>query len=299
MWRVIALGVALWSVCSGTAMAWNGFGHMEVAAVAWEALTPTARIRVTALLKLNPDYETWIRGASDGERDKVSFMVASVWADTIKRNPRYRNDGSANGNRPPHSPEASQNIGYADTFRHRYWHFIDVPFSTDGTKLVEPEKPNAQTQIAMFRAALAPNSGASEDVRSYDLVWLIHLVGDVHQPLHSTSRFIREQPEGDAGGNLVAIRCPGCSSDRVLHAFWDDVLGSGNSPSQAAAAAAQLPKADASLAAIADENVWIDESVRVAKTYGHLEEWACQRSAVHGTRRSWVWRGLIGFGSDF
>lgn len=30
---------------------------------------------------------------------------------------------------------------------------------------------------------------ASDDVRSYDLVWLLHLVGDLHQPLHATSRF--------------------------------------------------------------------------------------------------------------
>ena len=268
MWRVIGLSIAWWWICCGTALAWNGFGHMEVAAIAWEALSPAARTQVIALLKLNPEYGIWVQGVAPSDQDKVAFMIASKWADAIKGDPQYRNDGAENGNRPPPGPQASQNIGYADMLRHRYWHFIDLPFSTDGTKLIEPVEPNAQTQIAMFRAALARNSGASDDVRSYDLVWLIHLVGDVHQPLHTTSRFTHDHPEGDAGGNLVPIHCPGCSADRVLHAFWDDVLGSTKaSPQEAAKAAAQLPRADARLAEITDENVWIGESLEVAKVY--------------------------------
>ena len=271
MWRLVVLVAASWSIGCGTAMGWNGFGHMEVAAVAWEALTPVARTHVTALLKLNPDYEKWLPDVAESDRNKVAFMVAATWADAIKRDARYKNDGTANGNRPPPGPQASQNIGYADKFRHRYWHFINRPFSTDGTKLIEPVEPNVQTQIAMFRSALASNSGASDDVRSYGLVWLIHLVGDVHQPLHATSRFTQDQPEGDAGGNLVAIRCPGCWADRALHAFWDDVLGPTSAlPQAAAAAAAKLPKAESNLAAIADEKVWIDESVQVAKTYVYV-----------------------------
>src|ERR1700730_12872831 len=67
---------------------------------------------------------------------------------------------------------------------------------------------NVQTQIPMFRSALRATSGASDDVRSYDLVWLIHLVGDVHQPLHTTSRFTHEQPKGDAGGTLGGDSLP-------------------------------------------------------------------------------------------
>jgi hypothetical protein len=268
MWRLIGLSITWWSICCGTALAWNGFGHMEVAAIAWEALSPAARTEVVALLKLNPEYGTWIQGVIPRDQDKNAFMNASKWADAIKGSAQYRNDGAENGNRTPPGPQASQNIGYADTLRHRYWHFIDRPFSTDGTRLIEPIEPNVQTQIAMFRAALARYSGASDDIRSYDLVWLIHLVGDVHQPLHTTSRFTHDHPEGDAGGNLVPIHCPGCSADRVLHAFWDDVLGTTKaSPHEAAKAAAQLPKADAGLAAISDANVWIDESFEAAKVY--------------------------------
>jgi S1/P1 Nuclease len=61
-------------------------------------------------------------------------------------------------------------------------------------------------------------------LKSYDLVWLMHLVGDVHQPLHSTARFTSTQPEGDDGGNGVKICNPTCGGN--LHSFWDDLPGS-------------------------------------------------------------------------
>ena len=37
---------------------------------------------------------------------------------------------------PTLGPKPDQNIGYADLFQHRYWHYIDLPFSRDGTPLV-------------------------------------------------------------------------------------------------------------------------------------------------------------------
>ena len=52
---------------------------------------------------------------------------------------------------------------------HRYWDFIDIPFSSDGTALTDPDIPNAQTQIVAFRETLR-NSGASDELKSYDLV---------------------------------------------------------------------------------------------------------------------------------
>jgi hypothetical protein len=43
-------------------------------------------------------------------------------------------------------------------------------------------------EYAHGRQTASPASGhgsASDDVKSYDLLWLIHLVGDTHQPLHA------------------------------------------------------------------------------------------------------------------
>jgi S1/P1 Nuclease len=251
---------------SAPAFAWNSFGHIEVAAVAWERMTPKARSRVDELLKLNPSYEAWTADVASYDRARVAFLSASTWADAIKGMTAYRNDGPSNGNRPPPGPEASQNIGYADHFRHKYWHFIDIPFSPDGSPLERPAALNIQTQIAMFRAALSA-AETPDDVKSYDLVWLIHLVGDAHQPLHATSRFTKALPQGDEGGNAIKIYCGEGCRETNLHAFWDDLPGPHTaSLMDAADAARELPALMPELANIAGERAWLAESLRLAES---------------------------------
>jgi hypothetical protein len=240
-----------------TASAWNSAGHMMIAAVAYEKLTPVARARVTRLLQLNPDYPKWVSRASRENRDEVAFVIAATWADEIKSEPDYENDGER-----PSSPDAARNIGYADHLQHRYWHFIDLPFSPDHTPLKPPAVPNAQTQIASFRKTLT-SANASDELKSYDLVWLLHLVGDVHQPLHATTRFTRWQPDGDAGGNRVALCQRPCRNN--LHEFWDDVPGTEKNPMVAIRRAAHLPRPDDRVAAIDDERQWIRESFLIAQ----------------------------------
>jgi hypothetical protein len=128
--------------------------------------------------------------------------------------------------------------------------------------LRQPQVPNAGTQIALFRKTLA-SADASDALKSYDLVWLLHLVGDVHQPLHATSRFTHSQPNGDAGGNLVALCQPPCRNE--LHAFWDNVPGTEKNPMVAIRRAAHLPRPDDHVAAIDDERQWIHESFLIAQ----------------------------------
>ena len=255
--------VALFFLLAATtqAHAWNSFGHMEIAAVTWERLTPAAKREATRLIKLNPDYPNWVANVPDAEKDKIAFELAATWPDIIKHEQGYHDDGEK-----PKGEESGQNLGYSDKLQHRYWHYIDMPFSLDNTALVEPAAPNAKTQITKFKETLS-STAAADDVKSYDLVWLLHLVGDVHQPLHTTSRFTKGAPKGDAGGNLVSLCKPpkeGCREE--LHAFCDDVLGTRNhDPYAAARAAAKLPEADAKLAAVADEDNWIEESFEAAK----------------------------------
>ncbi|HEY2735349.1 MAG TPA: S1/P1 nuclease, partial [Polyangiales bacterium] len=136
--------------------------------------------------------------------------------------------------------------------------------------------PNLQSEIAILRAALA-DPGVEEDVKSYDLTWLLHLVGDVHQPLHCTSRFDHSDPSGDQGGNLVVIS--GASSPSIcddprycpygppteLHAFYDDITGSSSCLGEVEAAAATLPKPKQKDAAIGDEVSWVQESFALAQ----------------------------------
>lgn len=256
----------LFSVLTGPAQAWNNFGHMEVAAVAWDKLTPAAKKEAIRLLEINPQFKTWVKGVPAGQRDQIAFVKAATWPDQIKSLKNYHNDGPHNGDVAPKTPRASQNIGYKDHFRHKYWHFIDEPFSTDGTPLIQPVPPNAQTQVAEFRKSLA-DTNASDSIRSYDLAWLLHLVGDLHQPLHATSRFNRDETSGDAGGNTVKISCAlSCNGASELHAFWDNLLGETDAaPGEAIQAARDLSPADDQQALQTNESDWIKESFELAK----------------------------------
>jgi hypothetical protein len=203
--------------------AWGPIGHMAVDYVAYQQLTPATKARVRDLLKLNPDYPSWEKqipaGTSPSDHDMMIFVIAAVWADDIKGEPQYSDDGSDGGNTPD-GTSSSQNTGYSDLLRHRYWHFVDTPFSSDHTPLPSLPVPNAQTQIVAFRAVLA--SSQPDELKSYDLVWLLHLLGDIHQPLHAATRVTQSDPKGDAGGNKVKLLGDAASN---LHSYWDDLPG--------------------------------------------------------------------------
>ncbi len=126
--------------------------------------------------------------------------------------------------------------------------------------------PNALTEIALLRDALA-SASTTDNIKSYDLVWLIHLVGDVHQPLHAVARFRHNNTDGDDGGNDVKLQCSSgvfCASN--LHAEWDGVLGNTHDFEVITAKGTTLdarpvpPGAD-----IADPKAWTDESLALAR----------------------------------
>jgi len=287
--RVAALAVILLALVAGRpAFAWNDEGHMAVAYVAYQRLTPASRKRVTALLKRNPNYSKWLavmpKDTPQADVDRTVFVIAATWPDEIRSDPVYVDDGPNGGNSPA-GPDATRNIGYADHLRHKYWHFIDIFYSEDGTPLPPVPTPNAETQIAAFRTAL--RSSKSDDIKAYDLVWLEHLVGDIHQPLHAATGVSKSLPHGDAGGSFVLLCTAPCGNS--LHWFWDRLLGSQSSISlppgpppgpnpgvpgnlmaevqSATSAAKTLPAADKSLAGKMDGAIWVQESFDLAKQY--------------------------------
>lgn len=245
--------------------AWDAVGHMAVAYMAYQQLTPAARTRANALIALNPDYSKWQQqipaGTPASDKDLILFMIAATWPDQIKDGSEYTEKGDLSD-----GPKAGQNVGYKDPFQHRYWHFVDTPFSDDHTALPAIPVPNAETQIKIFRAALA-SSTADDDLKSYDLVWLLHLVGDVHQPLHCSTRVSSSEHNGDQGGNKVHVTCPtGCNEADELHALWDNALGAGSDPNVALAAAKALHMAKGKAAGNTDTATWVKESFNDAKS---------------------------------
>lgn len=265
----IALCLVLFS---STSNAWFNVGHMAVAYVAYQQLTAEKKTRVAALLKKNPYYnKQWKAlipaGTPADQRDLMLFMIAATWPDQIKeKGSTYQNDGDT----PPTDGSAWTNTGYGDPKQHRYWHYIDTPFTQDGTApLAAIPSPNAETEIAVFRQTLT--SGNSDKLKSYDLVWLMHLVGDVHQPLHSTTRISAGELGGDNGGNGVKVDAAAVgNSNKKLHLLWDSLPGDAPQASDALAAAITYGKAlapaDPVLAKKADAADWINESFAIAET---------------------------------
>jgi hypothetical protein len=269
--RVLGLTLACVLATTSPLFGWGNEGHMMVAYTAYQKLAPAAKKRVGVLLKLNPDYKNgkWTKmiptGTAAKYRPMMIFMIAATWPDQIKSEAGYSEDGpDPHGNRPD-GASSSQNTGYTDHLRHRYWHFLDKPFTQDGTSLAafSVPTPNAETQIAAFRAVLA--SSDPDALKSYDLVWLLHLIGDIHQPLHASTRVTAAEHDGDNGGNNVKLCGSPCKSKTALHGFWDDLPGTNKNPSVAVTAGKKLPKPDSTLADDTDTSDWIKESFEAAQ----------------------------------
>lgn len=187
------------------ALAWNAAGHRIVARIAWLELTPAARTGVSELLARHPDAERWIQRAKTNASANL-FVEAATWPDDIRSDERFHDDDDAAPAKPtPTFPDAS---------RHRRWHYLDLPL-TGGANTSDGE---LDTQLPRLIQQLAHHPQVAE--RAYALPWVIHLVGDIHQPLHVASR-------GDEGGNAHEMEDP--FNARLpftnLHRWWDDRPG--------------------------------------------------------------------------
>jgi hypothetical protein len=211
---VFLAGLALCSLASPV-RAWNSTGHMTIAAIAYDHLTPTAKARVDALLVRHRDYGLWMRQKPAAYLDKARFAFekAATWPDDIR--------------------------GTSDS--HPTWHYIDLPVIapgyTPGSSALLVPTPNAETQITAETAVLtAPEISAGE--RAVALCWVAHLIGDIHQPLHAATFVSALFPQGDRGGNTEALAAGAIAGDPVeaaaapqrLHALWDDALGAETDP---------------------------------------------------------------------
>ena len=153
------------------------------------------------------------------------------------------------------------------------FHFIDIPLEQGGPPNPPlPGAPNVITKIAEFTNKL--QSGTGNDQEKVDAFsWLLHLFGDIHQPLHCIERISQLHPGGDAGGN--SFRLSGNAEN--LHKLWDSSANFHNGLQQEVALQIMqtFPRAD--LAADLEETSvesWARASFALAKkfAYGPLQE---------------------------
>lgn len=236
-----------------TVLAWDGAGHMTVAAIAYSQLSPTLKNQVSEMLKSHPDYTAWEasfdRKTTDLDFGSFIFMRASTWPDEIRRH---------------HNP-----------YDHPRWHYVDYPLKPSAFPVETSPAPgdDALYGIAQAEKALA-DSKASPAERAVYLSYLIHLIGDLHQPLHCGSLVNATYPQGDKGGNDFYVK-PG-SRGIPLHAFWDELLGTSTKPQSRLNYAVEIEteyprKALPELAKSTTPRDWSLESRQLAIKKGYLK----------------------------
>jgi hypothetical protein len=188
------------------AWAWSGAGHMVIAAQAWHELSPSLKSKVTELLKSHPEYGKWERpfqGNTSLDLATYAFMRASTWPDEIRRH---------------HSK-----------FDHPHWHYINYPLRPPlfQNQFGPTPRDDILYGIEQCEKILSDTKAPAEE-RAVYLSWLIHLIGDLHQPLHCSSFINETYPVGDKGGNDFYVK-PG-SRGIKLHSFWDGLLGTSTKP---------------------------------------------------------------------
>jgi hypothetical protein len=163
------------------AFAWGSMGHRLVADLAADELTDTARTEVARLLK--------------GEEHPTLGGIAS-WADDVRANDPVLGKQSAP------------------------WHYVGIHSPTCA---YEPpaDCPDGNCVVGAIQAqaAILADRGRSDAERRQALKFLVHFVGDAHQPLHANNR-------EDKGGNVVQLRIPAPEGEKGsnLHSLWDSGL---------------------------------------------------------------------------
>jgi hypothetical protein len=183
------LAAALVSAPS-VALAWGNEGHQIVAAIARDELTPQARAWVDRQLADDKDTLT----APD-------MLSRSTWAD------------------------AWRGAGHRETAS---WHFVDIELAKPdlaaacygfpkaaGPASGGPADDCIVNKLREFEAELS-NPTTSEPERILALKYVLHFVGDIHQPLHAADNH-------DKGGNCVQVTLSG-DHTVSLHAYWDTAV---------------------------------------------------------------------------
>ena len=157
--------------------AWGPLGHRLVARLAQARLTPGARDEVRRLLAL------------EGQR---SLADVANWADELRE----------------HDPVLGK--------RSAKWHYVNIGEHDCAYDAVR-DCPGGDCVVEAIRtqAAILADRSRPDTERLQALKFVVHFVGDIHQPLHAG--FAR-----DRGGNTVQVNYNGRGSN--LHALWDSTL---------------------------------------------------------------------------
>lgn len=169
-----------------TSFAWNAYGHLLIAEVAYQNLKPAVKDKVDGLVSTLHDQYSSVS----------SFNQLADWPDTLR----------------------GESI---DAYTR--WHYINIAFSFDGSPLKDLVNDDNAVWAIQKSEPVIKNAKANPSERARFLAFMSHIVGDLHQPLHTVSYISANLPDGDRGGNQYFVIYRGKRQN--LHFIWDNGLG--------------------------------------------------------------------------
>lgn len=217
MSRSLSLLLATCLLLPSPANCWWETGHRTVARIAAAHLSPAARIRIARILGV----EDTLPAIAD------ALALGSTWADEVK------ND-----------TQTSE------------WHYIDLTLQDSRSDMLSRCKNNdcVSGRIRLFSTQFASQKSDGRWSEFDALRFLVHFVGDAHQPLHAIS-------DQDLGGNCEKVDPP-INEAKNIHALWDGGI------------VAALDSSDRQLAENLEGYIGkLDSETRSAWSNGSVDDW--------------------------
>ena len=209
------------------AAAWDAVGHRLTAAIALSYLSQERQQQLVALLQQHPRFQADFAAAMPAfvqrgdAASQATWLLgqAAYWPDLARGLPE---------------PERRR-------YNHPEWHYIDGAWVRDGastqgnvyvgrsplpdiagapaTAIQTPSLADNVMTALDYNTRVLADPGQAAPERAVALCWVLHLMGDIHQPLHAGSLYsARLFAEGDRGGNGIP------TDTGTLHARWDGAL---------------------------------------------------------------------------
>ncbi len=254
--RAILFPLLALIVPAAPAFGWGCEGHQIVALIARAHLTPAASAAVDRLLSENPPDA----GLDHYCKSADAMADSAAWADEVRR---------------------SEKTGE--------WHYVDIPLTERkpgslaawcppiSGAVVSPagkDRPGCVTNAIEYQWDILLDTSRSGADRATALRYLIHFVGDMHQPLHASDN-------DDEGGNCTAMKFFDQEKPANLHSIWDTLLIQHELALKKETAADYARQLDSRFSdkwllwgtAPVDPTAWAWESNRLARefTYGDLK----------------------------
>ncbi len=268
---------------SSGVFAWDAAAHRLSALITYENLLPSRREALLAILQQHPRYAedfqaqmpAATRAGSTSAQARWLLGQAAVWPDLARSLPEHDRRH----------------------YNHPDWHWIDgrwlrpardlsaqsaamqgnvyvdmsplPPIQSSGTGAVPPlnQIDNMMLALDYSLATLQDNSVLMSE-RAIALCWVMHLVGDIHQPLHAGSLLSpRIFPQGDGGGNAIVTQ------NDNLHATWDQALRQRPLSTTMRQLLRQADRlADSTAVLNTDSNHWLQESRELLQSSVYTDE---------------------------